>query len=141
MLTGPLAAKRRKYISIWHREGPDDDAETIRVLPPEQIPSSVDPEILIENPDERIAAMFIPVISDDTLMPGGPVLSDAQYVAYIDNIEAMIMTGAIVKVWKSNDLEKDTRQELSDLYVAGEFKGDVSRRLDLSQSRNFMDMG
>ena len=112
MLTGPLAGKRKQKITITRRQGPDDDSTTLRILPPQS------------SSDDGIDSILIPLLSDDTIMPGGPVITEPQFAAYIDDL-TQIRTGDIVR-------RVGTTQP--DLYVIGVFVGDISQRIDLSES-------
>ena len=115
MLQGPLALKRIRKISIHRRDSPDDDAETNRILPP------------ADSEDTSIESIFIPVLNDDTVLPGGPVLTEPAFVAYIDD-RTKIRTGDIVRRAVNEDEDEEP-----DLYVTGHFVGEISQRLDLNQ--------
>ena len=116
MLQGPLAMKRLKKIKITRRDSPDDDADSSYIL---------------GSDSNTVDAVVIPLISDDVLLPGGPVIEDAQFVAYIDKNQ---------ETDEHTEIRSGDRVIISgekDLWVIGAFKGEVSQRIDLSESQNF----
>lgn len=83
-LQGPLAAKRKKVISIIRLKSADDDAIE---------------EVILDSID----AAIIPVLTEDRLIPGGLTITQPEYVAYIDDMTE-IRTGDIIRMQGRKDL-------------------------------------